>query len=179
MLYIYYTLLLLKYFVVIKKEEIVALWIDFDDYKVFEEVTNDFGLKKDLLFIRSKIIISSSPNSKASRARTEDLWSIGDNFNIFGCVFWKKIMFIKLSRPHGSTQIIWGWTARYFLTDTSNWVDPISRPLCMSRPLLLCTSKLQNNHFLFCATEVDPMSRLMCMSRSYESTPATKKLCND
>ena len=39
-------MLLLKYFIIIKKEEIVAPWIDFDDYKAFEGVTNDFCLKK-------------------------------------------------------------------------------------------------------------------------------------
>ena len=44
----------------------------------------------------------------------------------------------------------------------------------MSRSLLLCRPKLQNNHFLFCTTEVDPMSRLMSMSQPYESTPVTK-----
>ena len=46
MLYICYILRLLKYFVIIKKEKIVAPWIDFDDYKKFERITNDFGLKK-------------------------------------------------------------------------------------------------------------------------------------
>ena len=39
-------MLFLKYFVIIKKGEIVAPWIDFDDYKVFEGVTNDFCFKK-------------------------------------------------------------------------------------------------------------------------------------
>ena len=39
-------MLLLKYFVIIKKGEIVAPWIDFDDYKAFEGVTDDFHLKK-------------------------------------------------------------------------------------------------------------------------------------
>ena len=73
MLYICYTLLLLKYFVIIKKGEIVAPWIDFDDYKVFEGVTNDFGLKKDLLYFKDKIIILSSSDSEASKARTQDL----------------------------------------------------------------------------------------------------------
>ena len=68
----------------------VAPWIDFDNYKAFEEVTNDFGLKKDLLFFKGKIIILSSPNSKALRAKTEDLWSIRKNFIIFGYIFWKK-----------------------------------------------------------------------------------------
>ena len=29
----------------------------------------------------------------------------------------------------------------------------------MSRPLLLCRSKIQNSEFLFCTTDVDPMSR--------------------
>ena len=28
----------------------VAPWIDFDDYKAFEGVTNDFSLEKDLLY---------------------------------------------------------------------------------------------------------------------------------
>ena len=37
----------------------VAPWIDFDDYKVFEGITNDFGLKKNLLYFRDKIIILS------------------------------------------------------------------------------------------------------------------------
>ena len=36
---------------------VVAPWIDFDDYKVFEGITNDFGLKKDLLHFKGKIII--------------------------------------------------------------------------------------------------------------------------
>ena len=31
-------MLLLKYFVIIKKEKIIAHWIDFDDYKAFEGV---------------------------------------------------------------------------------------------------------------------------------------------
>ena len=66
-------MLLLKCFVIIKKGEIVALWIDFDDYKAFEGVTNDFGLKKDLLYFRGKIIILSSSDLEASRARAEDL----------------------------------------------------------------------------------------------------------
>ena len=87
MLYICYILLLLKYFVIIKKEKIVAPWIDFDDYKIFEGVTNDFDLKKDLLYFKSKIIILLSSDSKVSRARAEDLWSIGDNFIFFGYVF--------------------------------------------------------------------------------------------
>ena len=51
----------------------IAPWINFDDYKIFEGVTNDFGLKKDLLYFRGKIIILSSVDLKASRARTEDL----------------------------------------------------------------------------------------------------------
>ena len=38
----------------------VAPWIDFDDYKVFEEITNDFGLKKDLLYFKGKIVILSN-----------------------------------------------------------------------------------------------------------------------
>ena len=58
------------------------------------------------------------------------------------------------------------------------WVDPCTWVDPMSRPLLLCMSKLQNNHFLFCAFEVDPMSRLMCMSQPYESIPAMEKLHN-
>ena len=66
-------MLLLKYFVIIKKGEIVAPWIDFDDYKVFEGVTNDFSLKKDSLYFRGKIIILPSSDSEASRARTQDL----------------------------------------------------------------------------------------------------------
>ena len=53
--------------------ESVTPWIDFDDYNTFEGVTNDFGLEKDLLYFRDKIIILSSSDSKASRARTEDL----------------------------------------------------------------------------------------------------------
>ena len=53
--------------------ESVASWIDFDDYKVFKEVTNDFDLKKNLLYFRGKIVIWSSSDSEASRARTEDL----------------------------------------------------------------------------------------------------------
>ena len=114
MLYICYTLLLLKYFIIIKKGEIIAPWIDFDDYKVFEGVTNNFSLKKILLFIRGKIIISPSPNSNASRARTEDLWFIGGNFNIFRFIFWKKIIFIKLSRPYELTHVKRGWMARWF-----------------------------------------------------------------
>ena len=64
---------MLKYFVIIKKKKIVTPRIDFDDYKIFEEITNNFGLKKDLLYFRSKILILSSSNSKASKARTEDL----------------------------------------------------------------------------------------------------------
>ena len=52
---------------------LVAPSIDFDDYKVFEGVTNDFGLKKNLLFFRGKIIISPCPSSKVSRVRTKDL----------------------------------------------------------------------------------------------------------
>ena len=66
-------MLLLKYFINIKKGEIVAPWIDFDDYKVFEEITNDLGLKKDLLYFKGKIIILSRPVSEASKARTEDV----------------------------------------------------------------------------------------------------------
>ena len=73
MLYICYTLLLLKYFVIIEKEEIVAPSIDFDDYKAFEGVTNDFHLKKTYCNFRGKIIILPNPNLKASRARTKDL----------------------------------------------------------------------------------------------------------
>ena len=56
-----------------QKGEIVAPWIDFDDYKVFEGITNDFGLEKDLLYFRGKIIILSRPDSEASRARTKDV----------------------------------------------------------------------------------------------------------
>ena len=107
-------MLLLKYFIIIKMKEIVAPWIDFDDYKVFERITNDSGLEKNLLQLRGKIIILSRPDSEASRARTEDLQSIRGNFNIFGCVFWKKIMFINLSRPHELTHGKRGWTAYYF-----------------------------------------------------------------
>ena len=66
-------MLLLKYFIIIKKEEIVAPWINFDDYKAFEGVTNDFDLKKDLLYFRDKIIILSSSDSEVSKARTQDL----------------------------------------------------------------------------------------------------------
>ena len=73
----------------------IAPWIDFDDYKIFEGVTNDFGLEKDLLYFRSKIIILLSSDSKVSRARIEDLWSIGGNFTYFGCIFWEKIKFKK------------------------------------------------------------------------------------
>ena len=80
-------MLLLKYFVIIKKGEIVAPWIDFYDYKVFEGITNDFGLKKDLLYFRNKIIILSRPDSEASRARTKDVQSIRGDFNIFEKVF--------------------------------------------------------------------------------------------
>ena len=116
MLYICYILLLLKYFVIIKKGEIVAPWIDFDDYKIFEEVTNDFGLEKDLLYFRGKIIILSSSDSKASRARIEDLWSIGGNFIFLECVFWEKIRFKEKDRPLGSIPVkrtewhaIFGW----------------------------------------------------------------------
>ena len=36
-------MLLLKYFIIIKKEKIVTPWIDFDDYKVFEEVLMIFA----------------------------------------------------------------------------------------------------------------------------------------
>ena len=51
----------------------VAPWIDFDDYKAFEEITNDFGLEKDLLHFRGKIIILLRPDSEASRVRTKDV----------------------------------------------------------------------------------------------------------
>ena len=81
----------------------VAPWIDFDNYIVFEGITNDFGLKKDLLHYRGKIIILSRPNLEASRARTKDMQSIEGNFNIFGSIFCKKIRFLFLSRPHEST----------------------------------------------------------------------------
>ena len=65
-------LLKLKYFVIIKMGEIVAPRIDFDDYKAFEGITNKFGLKKDFLYFRSKIIILSSFDLRASRASIED-----------------------------------------------------------------------------------------------------------
>ena len=51
------------------------------------------------------------------------------------------------------------------LCESTSWVDPWAWVDPMSRPLLLYRPKLQNSHFLFCATEVDPMSRLMSMSR--------------
>ena len=63
---------MLKYFIFIKKEKIVAPRIDFDDYKAFEGITNKFGLKKDFLYFRSKIIILSSFDLRASRASIED-----------------------------------------------------------------------------------------------------------
>ena len=70
-----------------------------------------------------------------------------------------------------------------FLAGTPNWVDPMSRPLCMSRPYestsVAVHTKITEQSFMFCATKVNPMSRLMCMNRPYESTPAMKKLCND
>ena len=47
MLYFFF---MFKYFFIIKKEEIVAPRIDFDNYKAFEKITNEFGLKKDFLF---------------------------------------------------------------------------------------------------------------------------------
>ena len=72
----------------------VAPWIDFDDYKAFERITNDLGLEKDLLHFRGKIVILSRFDSEASRARTEDVQSIGGNFNIFRSVFCKKIRFL-------------------------------------------------------------------------------------
>ena len=100
-------ILLLKYFVIIKKGEIVAPWID------FEGITNDFGLEKDLLHFRGKIIILSRPDSEVLRARTKDVQSIGGNFNIFGSVFYKKTRFLFLSRPHESTHGLKGWTARW------------------------------------------------------------------
>ena len=40
-------LLILKYFVIIKKKKIVVLRIDFDDYKIFESI-NDFYLWRNL-----------------------------------------------------------------------------------------------------------------------------------
>ena len=58
---------------ILKMLRIVTPWINFDDYKVFEGVTNDFGLKKKLLYFRDKIIILSSSDSEASRVRVEDL----------------------------------------------------------------------------------------------------------
>ena len=66
-------ILLLKYFIIIKKKKIVAPWIDFDDYKAFEGFTNNFDLKKDLSYFRGKIVILSSSDLECSRARTEDL----------------------------------------------------------------------------------------------------------
>ena len=125
-----YILFLLKYFIIIKKEEIVALWIDFDDYNIFEGVTNDFDLKKDLLYFRSKFIILSSFDSKVSRTRTEDLWSIEGNFIFFGYIFWEKIEFKEKGRPLGrplskgaERHVIFFWL-----------VHSVSRPLSMSRP---------------------------------------------
>ena len=126
-------MLLLKYFIIIKKEEIVAPWIDFDDYKVFEGITNDLGLEKDLLHFRGKIIILSRSVSEASRARTEDVQYIGRNFNIFRSIFCKKIRFLFLSRPHESTHDQKGWTACENFGWHTLWIDPMSRPLGMSR----------------------------------------------
>ena len=75
----------------------VASWNDFDDYKAFEGITNDFSLKKDLLYFRDKIIISSIPDSEALRTRTKDVQSTRENFNIFRSIFCKKIRFLFLS----------------------------------------------------------------------------------
>ena len=67
-----YFLLMLKYFIIIKKKKIVAPRIDFDDYKVFEGITNEFSLKKDFLYFRCKIIILSNFDLRIFRASIED-----------------------------------------------------------------------------------------------------------
>ena len=47
-------LLMLKYFIIVKKGEIVTPRIDFDDYKAFEGITNEFGLKKKIYILGAK-----------------------------------------------------------------------------------------------------------------------------
>ena len=56
-----------------KARQIVEEMDSYVPGKSQDEIANDFGLKKDLLYFRGKIIILSSSDSKASRARTEDL----------------------------------------------------------------------------------------------------------
>ena len=103
---------------------------------------------KKKLFFRDKIIILSSPNSKASRVRTEDLWSFGGNLNIFGCVFWKKIMFIKLSQPHESTHVKRSWMACWFF----GWHTQLSRPYESILWVDLCCCVCQNYRtVIFCS----------------------------
>ena len=63
---------MLKYFVIIKKRKIIALRIDFDDYKAFEGITNEFSLKKDFLYFRDKIIILLNFDLRALRASIKD-----------------------------------------------------------------------------------------------------------
>ena len=46
--------------------------IDFEDYKAFEGITNEFDFEKNFLYFRSKIIILSSFDLRASRASIED-----------------------------------------------------------------------------------------------------------
>ena len=154
---------MLKYFVIIKKGEIVAPWIDFDDYNTFEGVTNDFSLKKYLLYFMGKIIILSSSDSKVSKARTEDLWSIRGNFIFFGWICWEKFEFKELGRPYESTLVKRGWTTCYFWLahpkESIPWVDLYCCTGQRYRTVIFYSVPQRSIPWVDPYAEVDPMSQ--------------------
>ena len=139
-------MLLLKYFVIIKKGEIVAPWINFDDYKVFEGITNDFGLKKDLLYFRDKIIILSDLIRKPQE-QEQKMCNLLEVISIFlkvhfvrksGLYFWVDPMTqLMAKRAERHAKFLAGT-----LCESTPWVDPLAWVDPMSRPLLLCRLKL-------------------------------------
>ena len=127
-------MLLFKYFVIIKKGEIVAPWIDFDDYKAFEGVTNAFSLKKDLLYFRDKIVILSDPIRKPQE-QEQKMCNLLEAISIFLKVyfvrkidlyFWVDLMSRLMAKGAERHVEFFGWHTL--------WVDPMSWPLSMSRP---------------------------------------------
>ena len=161
-----------KYFVIIKKEEIVAPWIDFDDYKAFEGVLMIFAWKRLIAlqgqnhnFTKTLIWKHQMIEQKICDPLMKILLFLDLYFERYACL---KIM----SRPMSQLMAQWAVWHAYFLAWHNLWVDPwvdpqgMSRP--MSRPLLFLGQKSQNLVFWLFSVVLHrgrPMSRPPGMSR--------------
>ena len=137
-----FSLWTLKYFVIIKKGEIIAPRIDFDDHKLFEETTNEFSILEKYFSI-----ISGSPKCWVRKASSRVLklkflqfekvfkasWGYRINLNLFKSI-WKysdkfrtlniwKIRLVQNGMTHlGHPLSLGSWHASFWLMACSGMI---------------------------------------------------------